>query len=254
MTSIRNLLLKTACLFVSTGALVLAAPEPTSALKALNALPAEQAKKVAAIVGREGNPEPAQWHFLVHDPGAENELREYVVENQKVVATRGISQFAEHLIAEDVIAGAPLRVDSDRARKAVRNLGNRVTAARFDYELRRPAPGAAPVWTITCRDEAGEKIGVATVLAADGRLIAKEGFVRTQTVVATEKKPVEAQATADRELPDEEKNQPRGIAERKRKTDPPRAATDADPAPVAEKRRSPIQNFRRGLHGLFGGD
>lgn len=233
--------------------LVVASPEPLTALKAMQALPAGQIKKLAVIVGRDGNPEPEQWHFLMHDSASENELRESVVEGRQVVANRGISQFAERLTAGDVMAAESLRIDSDRARKVARNLAvaNRVLVARFDYELRRSAPGAAPVWTITCRDESGEKVGAVTLLAGDGRLLAKEGFVRpTVPSVVADKTNADATTTPE---PSGDNARTNPASDRRRKVGDSSRPAEVEPAPVAEKKRNPIQRIRRGIHGLFGG-
>src|SRR5687767_13225909 len=74
-----------------------------SALRAIRLLPKSEAKRIARIEGREGTPAPERWHILVHDPKVENGLREYVVAGGELVASRTLSQFAEHLQPGDVV-------------------------------------------------------------------------------------------------------------------------------------------------------
>lgn len=174
LPSLMRILAASLCLFAFTGAHALAA----SAFTALQLLPPEQARSVAVIAGREGTPEPERWHFLVHDPKAENGLREIVVTGAKKTADRSISQFAESLTAGDVISPEALKVDSSQVAQMARDFGvaNKASVAAMHFDLRKSGPEAKPLWTITCLDANGSELGKILVSATTGTVIMHPGF------------------------------------------------------------------------------
>lgn len=159
------------------GALAQAA-EPPTALDALKLLPKGEAKKLARIEAREGTPDPERWYFLTHDEKAENGLREFVIAAGEVVASRNLSQFVESVQSADVFGGEALKFDSDKAAKIAQQyaLVNNISVAAMNYELRKDGPEAAPLWTLTCVDEAGTELGRIVVSAGKGSVISHDGF------------------------------------------------------------------------------
>jgi len=161
------------------GAHLFAQTEPaSSALGALKLLPRGEAKRLARIEAREGTPVPERWYFIVHDPKSETGVHEYVVAGGEVVASRGVSQFAESLRAEDVIGSAALKVDSDRAAQLAQHyaLANNMTVATMQYELKKNGAAAVPLWNVTCLDEAGKELGQLVISAGRGTVVSHEGF------------------------------------------------------------------------------
>jgi hypothetical protein len=71
------------------------AAEPVTALQACKALPKAQQKSIARISGKGGKPLPEIWTIVVHEPKAQNGLREYTVTAGTVVASRGVSDLAQ---------------------------------------------------------------------------------------------------------------------------------------------------------------
>lgn len=166
--------------FSILAALLAAAPAAIAAgtaFDALKLLPPGAAGRVARIQAHEGQPSPDRWHFLVHDPREESGLHEYVVAGGEVVASRAVSQFAESLSAEDVV-GEAVKVDSDRVAKLAQQYAqaNSLTIASLDYELKKPGEGAAPLWKVTCLDDAGRPFGHLMVTATRGTVVAHDGF------------------------------------------------------------------------------
>ncbi len=151
-----------------------------SAFTALQLLPPDQARSVAVIAGRDGTPEPERWHFLVHDPRAENGLREVVIAAGRKTADRPVSQFAESLTAGDVIAPESMKVDSAQVAQLARDFGlvNKVSVSAMHFELRKSGPEAVPLWTVTCLDAAGVELGKLFVSAARGTVILHPGFTQ----------------------------------------------------------------------------
>lgn len=164
------------CLFAFASAPVLAG----SAFTALQLLPPEQARNVAAIAGRDGTPEPDRWHFIVFDPKAENGLREIVVVGARKTADRPVSQFAESVTASDVMNSDTMRVDSDAVTKMALQFGvaNNVSVSALHFDLRKSGPEAIPLWTVTCLDTSGAELGKLIVSSVRGVVILHPGFAR----------------------------------------------------------------------------
>jgi len=158
---------------------IFAQTEPaSSALGALKLLPRGEAKRLARIEARDGTPVPERWYFIVHDPKAETGVHEYVVAGGEVVASRDVSQFAESLRAEDVIGSAGLKVNSDRAAQLAQQyaLANNMSVATMQYALKKHGAAAAPLWNVTCLDEAGKELGQLVISAGRGTVVSHEGF------------------------------------------------------------------------------
>jgi hypothetical protein len=149
-----------------------------TAFTSLQLVPAENARKVAIIAGRDGTPQPERWHFLVHDPEAENGVREIVIAGARRAANRTVSQFAEELTGQDVIDRDELKVDSDQVARLALQFGttNKVAVSGLHYDLRKSGPEAAPLWTVTCLDAGGSELGRIIVSASRGTVIMHPGF------------------------------------------------------------------------------
>jgi hypothetical protein len=151
-----------------------------TALTAVKALPKDVVPQLARIEGRDGMPEPVRWYLLVHDPKAENGLREYVITGGEIVTTRELSQFAEKLTAEDVLGEGEVKIDSDAVAKLAQDFAkaNDVKLGPLKYELRKQGAEAAPVWNVTCTDEAQLQLGVLVLTAGKGTLVSHDGFAK----------------------------------------------------------------------------
>ena len=185
--------------FASAAAALAQTAEPPTALDALKLLPKGEAKKLARIEAREGTPDPGRWYLLTHDETAENGLREYVVAAGEVVASRHLSQFVESVQPADVIGGDAVKYDSDKAGRLAQQyaLANKVTVSALHYELRKDGPDAAPLWTVTCVDEAGAELGRLVISAGKGTVISHDGFPIEPPPTAPRPKPkAKTQATA----------------------------------------------------------
>jgi hypothetical protein len=150
----------------------------SSALGALRLLPRGEAKRLAIIEAREGTPVPQRWHFIVHDPKSETGVHEYVIAGGEIVASRDVSQFAESLRPEDVIGNDGLKVNSDRAARLAQDyaIANNMTVATMQYALKKSGAAAAPLWNVTCLDDAGKELGHLVISAAKGTVVSHEGF------------------------------------------------------------------------------
>jgi len=201
-----------------------------SALTALQLLSPEQAQRVAVIAGRDGTPEPERWHFILHDPKAENGLREIVITGGHKTADRTLSQFAESVAAADVIAPEQMKIDSPQVAQLAREFGtaNNMSVSALHFELRKSGPDAKPLWTVTCLDVTGAELGKIFVSAATGTVIMHPGFTaEPQTVAAAAQRatpaPIGADETSTASLSTGERSA--------KKAPPPKKRTAPQPTP-----------------------
>ncbi|MGB8166591.1 MAG: hypothetical protein WCF18_03810 [Chthoniobacteraceae bacterium] len=217
-----------AIILIAASSASLHAQNATTALSAIKLLPKGDAKRIARIEAREGNPTPERWYILVHDPADEAGLREYVVAGGAVVASRTLSQFAEGLKAEEVIGGDAVRVDSDRAGKVAQQyaLANNIVPATISYQLRKDTDDGTPVWNVTCVDAAGKAVGGVVVAANKGNVLSHTGF----TLEPGPEKRLKAEPNEDEDRGDSARNLRKRYVVRSRSPMPVRQAQ-----PVAEK-------------------
>jgi hypothetical protein len=153
------------------------AEQGQSAFKAYASLPHDAALRLAKIAGCEGSPQPARWHFVIHEAEAENGLRDYVIADGRIVAENAASQFADEVRVEDVLALNSVQIDSDYVARIAAQYAaaNAVKIASMNYELHKN-PMGRPVWKVTCLDPRNRILGWVVVDAADGKVAGQGGF------------------------------------------------------------------------------
>jgi hypothetical protein len=246
----RKILLLVGALAFAGTAAVFGESETTTALGALKLLPKGAAAKVAIIEAREGHPTPDRWHILVHDPNQENGLHEYVIANGEIVASRGLSQFAELITSEDVIA-EPVRIDSDRLAKLAQLYAdaNRVRLAQLNFELKREGEGAAPLWNVGCVDERGNEFARIVLTATKGTILSHDGFAIDPPLSDKTKWTETALAHADVFRPDAGRSDSSSSHSDSSRADSSHSDTAGRPEPVRAEpiaeRRSRRPDFQR---------
>lgn len=223
-------------ILVAAGA---AAQNATTALNALRLIPRPDARQLARIEARDGNPTPERWYFLVHDPQAENGLREYVVAAGDIAAMRGLSQFAETVTAADVIGDEAIKVDSDKLARTAEQYAaaNGAHEILLNYQFTRSADSTSPVWIITCVTPSGKRLGEVVFDAAKGDVLSHGGFPKEPTrVTKTEERPRErkpADATPRRTVS--------------------RETVRAEPVATPIEKRGTVRKIGNSIQRLFGG-
>lgn len=170
--------------------LLRAAVEGQTALAAVKLIPRDKAANLARIEARGGTPEPDRWYLIVHAPEDENGLREFVIANNEIVASRPVSQFTESIKSRDVIGRVAVKIDSDRVAKLARQYAqaNNLAISTMNYELKKDGEHATPVWKVSCLDENGRRVGELRVTAGKGNVVSHDGFA-VKPQVAQKKKP-----------------------------------------------------------------
>ena len=153
---------------------------------AIKLLPKDAAKNLVRIEARDGTPAPERWYFQVYDPAAENGLREIVIWQKTLVASRTLSQFLDSAKPEDVVGAKVVRIDSDQLIKIAQQYveANTLDVAKINYTMFRDADNPSPVWKLSCFDDTGKKLADLVINARNASVISHDGFelVPGQTV------------------------------------------------------------------------
>lgn len=177
----------------------LRAAEGIHALDALRLLPESSGERVAMITGRDGEPTPERWHFIVYDPAEPSGLHEYVVAKGEVVASRSLSQFAETVAPADVVGSAAIKIDSKEALSTARKYveSSKLTPAAYAFSLRKEPKAEGPLWTVACLDQEGRELAKVKVAANSGKVIEHDGFPVTPEEKEAAQKPPERPAATE---------------------------------------------------------
>ena len=162
-----------------------------SALSALKLLPAEEQSRLVRIERPDDALRPDRWYFDVYAEDGENGLREYVVAEHKIVATREVSQFSSGLTERDVLDNRFLRADSTDVEKLAREYAaaNNQVIAALNLTLGKPLSDARPVWTARCFSPSGDLLGSVVVAAENGTVFTHKGFPVEPNSVVTSNEP-----------------------------------------------------------------
>lgn len=165
-----------AFLLLFLAARLASAQEALTALDALKLLPKDAAKKLARIEARDGAPWPQRWYFLVFDAAEPRGLREFVVADGKLAASRTLSQFADELKPAEVIGSVAININSDEAVGIAAQfaMANHSRLGTVNYELSKT--NTTPIWRLTCLNLDGDEIGVLALHATKGTVLSHEGF------------------------------------------------------------------------------
>jgi hypothetical protein len=131
--------------------------------------------RVVGVVGFFGQDQPRQWRLLAHDAQQRGVMREYILENGRVVAERRFARDPKQDMPSIVIPVGQLKVDSKQAfllaeaQATAANIG-------FDsahYQLRCRDLRNEPVWVLNLSDTARKTVGVVYISALNGDIIRK---------------------------------------------------------------------------------
>ena len=165
-----------AILLLCLAARLASAQEALTALDALKLLPKDVAKKLARIEARDSTPWPQRWYFLVFDAAEPRGLREFVVADGKLAASRTLSQFADELKPAEVVGSSAIHINSDEAVGIAAQfaMANHTRLGTVNYELCKT--NTTPIWRLTCLNPDGDEIGVLALHATKGTVLSHEGF------------------------------------------------------------------------------
>src|SRR5436190_16758418 len=151
------------------------AQENPSAYEALRTigtqLNRQMVNRVVSVNGVDGDPQPRTWKILVEDKSAPNGVREYVVEENRIVSQRAPNRSVVGSTQGATINTSKLNLDSTGAYSVAAHTAetSHVTFALTSYALRTDDRGN-PIWIVTLADQSNRPVGTIHIRASDGRI------------------------------------------------------------------------------------
>jgi hypothetical protein len=192
------------------------AQENSSAYEALRVigtqLNRQVVNRVVSVNGADGDPQPRAWNVLVEDKNAANGVREYVIEDNRIVSQRAPNKSVVGSTQGATINTTKLNLDSTGAYSVAAHTADtsHVTFALTSYTLRMDDRGN-PVWIVTLSDHGNRPVGTIHIRASDGRVTRVEGMYQGRNMEQVEVNPdvdnppaVENESPNDGENSDEE--------------------------------------------------
>jgi hypothetical protein len=178
--------------------LLLASPvlaqESASAYEALRVmgtqLNRQLVNRVVSVNGVDGDPQPRTWKILVEDKNAANGVREYVVEDNRVVSQRAPNKSVVGSTQGATINTSKLNLDSTGAYTVAAHTAetSHVTFSLTSYTLRTDDRGN-PIWIVTLADRSNRPVGTIHIRASDGRISRVEGMYQGRNMEQVEVNP-----------------------------------------------------------------
>src|SRR3954466_3897474 len=146
--------------------------------------------RVVAVSGVDGDPQPRSWKILVEDKNAPSGVREYVIEENRIVSQRVPNRSVVGSTQGATIDTAKLNLDSTGAYSVAAHTAetSHVTFALTSYTLRTDDRGN-PVWIVTLADRGNRPVGTIHIRASDGRVTRVEGMYQGRNMEQVEVNP-----------------------------------------------------------------
>lgn len=145
---------------------------------------------IVSITGVDGDPHPRSWKILVEEKNAPSGVREYVVENNRIVSQRIPNRSVVGSTQGATIDTSKLNLDSTGAYSVAAHTADtsHVTFAFTNYTLRTDDRGN-PVWIVTLADRSNRPVGTIHIRASDGRVKRVEGMYQGRNMEQVEVNP-----------------------------------------------------------------
>jgi hypothetical protein len=179
-------------LFLLAGSVL--AQENPSAYEAMRTigtqLNRQAVNRVVSVNGVDGDPQPRSWKILVEDKNAASGVREYVIEDNRIVSQRVPNRSVTGSTQGATIDTAKLNLDSTGAYSVAAHTAetSHVTFALTSYTLRTDDRGN-PVWVVTLADRSNRPVGTIHIRASDGRVKRVEGMYQGRNMEQVEVNP-----------------------------------------------------------------
>lgn len=180
-----------ASLFLAAPVLAQESPSAYEALRTIGTQLNRQAvNHVVSITGTDGDPQPRSWKILVEEKNAPSGVREYVVENNRIVSQRVPNKSVVGSTQGATIDTRKLNLDSTGAYSVAAHTADtsHVTFALTNYTLRTDDRGN-PVWIVNLADGRNRPVGTIHIRASDGRVKRVEGMYQGRNMEQVEENP-----------------------------------------------------------------
>ncbi|MDB4673501.1 hypothetical protein OAF27_01685 [Verrucomicrobiales bacterium] len=150
--------------------------EPT-AFEAMSALKSQLGSrigtKVVQVIGVGGIDQPPVWRFIARDPKDSAVLRDFAVQDGKVVGNQFVPPAFYDQVPKYVVPISRLKIDSGGAFIIADKLANDCGTGfdSIDYEIRGGDPASGAIWILRLRDKKGAQVGEVLIRANDGHVL-----------------------------------------------------------------------------------
>jgi hypothetical protein len=146
--------------------------------------------RVVSVSGVDGDPQPRSWKILVEDKNAAGGVREYVIEDNRIVSQRVPNRSVAGSTQGATIDTAKLNLDSTGAYSVAAHTAetSHITFSLTSYTLRTDDRGN-PVWVVTLADRSNRPVGTIHIRASDGRVKRVEGMYQGRNMEQAEVNP-----------------------------------------------------------------
>src|SRR3954471_10363430 len=180
-----------ASLLLATPLLAQENPSAYEALRVIGTqLHREAVNRVVSVNGVDGDPQPRSWKILVEDKSALNGVREYVIEDNRIVSQRAPNKSVVGSTQGATINTSKLNLDSTGAYSVAAHTAetSHVTFSLTSYTLRTDGH-ANPIWIVTLADRTNRPVGTIHIRASDGRVTRVEGMYQGRNMEQVEVNP-----------------------------------------------------------------
>jgi hypothetical protein len=146
--------------------------------------------RVVSVSGVDGDPQPRSWKILIEDRNAPSGVREYVIQDNRIVSQRVPNRSVAGSTQGATIDTTKLNLDSTGAYSVAARTADtsHVTFALTNYTLRTDDRGN-PVWIVTLADRSNRPVGTIHIRASDGRVKRVEGMYQGRNMEQVEVNP-----------------------------------------------------------------
>ena len=146
--------------------------------------------RVVSVNGVDGDPQPRTWKILVEEKNAPSGVREYVIEDNRIVSQRVPNRSVTGSTQGATINTSKLNLDSTGAYSVAAHTADtsHVTFSRTNYTLRTDDRGN-PIWVVTLADRSNRPVGTIHIRASDGRVMRVEGMYQGRNMEQVEVNP-----------------------------------------------------------------
>jgi hypothetical protein len=173
--------------------------------------------RVVSVNGVDGDPQPRSWKILVEDKNAPNGVREYVIEDNRIVSQRAPNRSVTGSTQGATINTSKLNLDSTGAYSVAAHTAetSHVTFSLTSYALRTDDRGN-PIWIVTLADRSNRPVGTIHIRASDGRVTRVEGMYQGRNMEQVEVNPDQADTSPavenNEQVQDEDENSDEDLA------------------------------------------
>jgi|GEM_PF-1721224 len=149
------------------------------------------ADNIVQIVGIQGGDQPKVWRILARDPYQYGAIRDFAVQENRVVGDQFVPPAYHRQIPALVVPSSALKTDSSEAFIIADKAASeaKVGFDSLDYEMLGSDPSTGPVWVVRLVGRSGLMVGELVIRGRDGQMLRKKWFPQGVELARNKVKP-----------------------------------------------------------------